>query len=158
MDRFGLLGRSLAHSLSPQIHAFFGDYPYDIIEKEPEELQSFFENCPYRAINVTIPYKKDVMPFCDEIDESARRIGSVNTICFDNDAVRGYNTDYAGFSYLYNTTALPSTVKKPWYSAVVARRLRCVACCAIWARKKWWWFLAQVKITTKKWPAMPMPV
>lgn len=112
MDRFGLLGRSLAHSLSPQIHAFFGDYPYDIIEKEPEQLKPFFENCPYRAINVTIPYKKDVMPFCDEIDESARRIGSVNTICFDNDAVRGYNTDYAGFSYLLQHNRIAVNGKK----------------------------------------------
>ncbi len=100
MERFGLLGRTLAHSLSPQIHAAFGDYPYDLIEKEPWDLAAFFAHCPYRAINVTIPYKKDVIPFCDEIDESAKRIGSVNTICFDDDAVRGYNTDYAGFSYL----------------------------------------------------------
>ncbi len=112
MDRFGLLGRTLAHSLSPQIHAAFGDYPYDLIEKEPEDLAAFFAHCPYRAINVTIPYKKDVMPFCTEIDEVAQRIGSVNTICFDDDAVRGYNTDYAGFSYLLQQNRIAVHGKK----------------------------------------------
>lgn len=112
MDRFGLLGRTLAHSLSPQIHAFFGEYPYDLIEKEPKDLAAFFADCPYRAINVTIPYKKDVIPFCTEIDETARRIGSVNTICFDGDAVRGYNTDYAGFSYLLQHNRITVQGKK----------------------------------------------
>ncbi len=112
MKRFGLLGRSLKHSLSPQIHSFFGDYPYDLIEKEPEELSSFFENPPYAAINVTIPYKKDVMSFCTEIDEAAQRIGSVNTICFDGDAVRGYNTDYAGFLYLLQRNHIEVRGKK----------------------------------------------
>ena len=112
MDCFGLLGRTLAHSLSPQIHACFGEYPYDLIEKEPEDLSAFFANCPYRAINVTIPYKKDVMPFCTEIDDIAQRIGSVNTICFDDDAVRGYNTDYAGFSYLLKKNGIAVRGKK----------------------------------------------
>ncbi len=100
MERFGLLGERLGHSLSPQIHGYFGEYPYTLIEKERDELAAFFAAPAYRAINVTIPYKKDVMPFCDELDEVARRIGSVNTIRFDGDAVRGYNTDYAGFRYL----------------------------------------------------------
>ena len=100
MERFGLLGERLGHSLSPQIHSYFGDYPYTLIEKERDELTTFFANPGFRAINVTIPYKKDVIPFCDELDDVARRIGSVNTIRFDGDKVRGYNTDYAGFRYL----------------------------------------------------------
>ena len=106
MERFGLLGRRLGHSLSPQIHAYFGEYPYDLIEKEPDELAALFAAPAYRAINVTIPYKKDVIPFCDELDEVAARIGSVNTIRFDGDAVRGYNTDYAGFRYLLTSNGI----------------------------------------------------
>lgn len=107
MERFGLLGRKLGHSLSPQIHGYFGDYPYTLIEKEPHELAEFFAAPDFRAINVTIPYKKDVMAYCDELDDGARRIGSVNTIRFDGDAVRGYNTDYAGFRYLLEKNGVP---------------------------------------------------
>ncbi len=112
MERFGLLGEHLGHSLSPQIHRFFGDYPYELIEKQPEELKAFFHRPAYRAVNVTIPYKKAVIPFCDVLDETARRIGSVNTVCFDGDAIRGYNTDYAGFRYLLESNAVPVKGRK----------------------------------------------
>lgn len=112
MDRFGLLGGRLGHSLSPQIHGYFGDYPYDLVEKEADELAAFFAAPPYRAINVTIPYKKDVIPFCDELDDVARRIGSVNTIRFDGDAVRGYNTDYYGLRYLLEKNRIPVAGRK----------------------------------------------
>ena len=57
----GLLGRKLGHSYSPQIHKFLGDYSYDLFEKEPEELDSFFANPPFDAMNVTIPYKETVI-------------------------------------------------------------------------------------------------
>lgn len=112
MERFGLLGERLGHSLSPQIHGYFGDYPYTLIEKQRDELAAFFADPGYRAINVTIPYKKDVIPFCDELDDIARRIGSVNTIRFDGDAVRGYNTDYAGFRYLLEKNGIPVAGRK----------------------------------------------
>ena len=112
MERFGLLGERLGHSLSPQIHSYFGEYPYTLIEKEKDELAAFFVAPEFRAINVTIPYKKDVMAFCDELDETAQRIGSVNTIRFDSDAVRGYNTDYFGFRYLLEKNGVPVTGRK----------------------------------------------
>ncbi len=112
MERFGLLGERLGHSLSPQIHGYFGDYPYTLIEKQRDELAAFFEAPAFRAINVTIPYKKDVIPFCDELDDVARRIGSVNTIRFDKDKVRGYNTDYAGFRYLLEKNGVPVSGRK----------------------------------------------
>ena len=112
MERFGLLGRRLGHSLSPQIHGYFGEYPYTLIEKEPEDLAAFFANPTFRAINVTIPYKKDVMAYCDELDEYAQRIGSVNTIRFDGDVVRGYNTDYTGFRYLLEKNNVPVAGRK----------------------------------------------
>ncbi|MBQ9963918.1 MAG: shikimate kinase [Clostridia bacterium] len=110
--RYGLLGRSLSHSLSPQIHAAFGEYPYDLIEKPEEALAEFFANPPYAAINVTIPYKKAVVPYCTELDDVARRIGSVNTIRFDKDAVRGYNTDYVGFTYMLERADITVSGKK----------------------------------------------
>ena len=112
MERFGLLGERLGHSLSPQIHGYFGDYPYTLIEKEKDELAAFFADAGFRAINVTIPYKKDVMAFCDELDEVSKRIGSVNTIRFDKDAVRGYNTDYFGFRYLLEKNRIPVEGRK----------------------------------------------
>ncbi len=112
MKRFGLLGERLGHSLSPQIHGYFGDYPYELIEKPREALADFFASPSFRAINVTIPYKKEVMPFCDELSETAARIGSVNTIRFDEDAVRGYNTDYDGFRYLLESNRIPVAGRK----------------------------------------------
>ncbi len=100
MKQFGLLGEKLSHSLSPQIHSYFGDYSYDLIEKSADELSTFFTDCHYDGFNVTIPYKKAVIPYCDELDEQASRIGSVNTIRFLNGKTIGYNTDYYGFRYL----------------------------------------------------------
>ena len=94
----GLLGRKLGHSYSPQIHALMDDYSYELFEKEPEEVGEFVRNGDYDAMNVTIPYKKDVIPYLDEIDDIARRLGSVNTIVRRPDGrLEGHNTDYYGF-------------------------------------------------------------
>lgn len=112
MKRYGLLGKTLSHSLSPQIHAFFGEYAYDLIELPEEALSGFFANPPVAAMNVTIPYKKAVIPFCTELDEVAKRIGSVNTVRFDGDAVRGYNTDYYGFLYMLQRAEIAVAGKK----------------------------------------------
>ncbi len=112
MKRYGLLGKTLSHSLSPQIHAFFGEYTYDLIEKSEDELRALFADPPVAAMNVTIPYKKTVVPFCTELDEAAKRIGSVNTIRFDGDAVCGYNTDYDGFLYMLERAGIAVAGKK----------------------------------------------
>lgn len=95
--RCGLLGRKLGHSYSPQIHALMADYSYDLFEKEPEEVGDFVRNGDYQAMNVTIPYKKDVIPYLDDVDEKAARLGSVNTIVRKGDRLEGHNTDYYGF-------------------------------------------------------------
>ena len=101
MAEFGLLGRKLNYSYSPEIHAFFGDYAYELIELEPEELDAFFAARDFKGINVTIPYKKDAYRYCDEISEVAKRAGSVNTVIKRSDGtLYGDNTDYYGFSYL----------------------------------------------------------
>lgn len=98
---YGLIGRKLSHSYSPQIHSYLGDYQYNIYEMEPEDVEIFLKKREFDAVNVTIPYKKTVMPFLDKIDESAVKIGSVNTIVKESDnTLTGYNTDYYGFSYM----------------------------------------------------------
>lgn len=99
--QYGLLGRKLKHSFSPQIHAHFYDTPYDLFEIEPEDVSAFMQSNRFDAMNVTIPYKKDVIPFCAELSETAKKIGSVNTIVRRADgSLFGDNSDYYGFSYL----------------------------------------------------------
>ena len=94
----GLLGRKLVHSYSPQIHQYLGSYPYDLFEKEPEEIAMFLRDGDFTGINVTIPYKKDVIPFLDELSPKAVKMGSVNTIIRRPDGTLfGHNTDYFGF-------------------------------------------------------------
>ena len=111
--RCGLLGRKLGHSYSPQIHAYLGDYSYDLFEKEPEEVGKFLENSDFSAINVTIPYKQTVMPYCAELSETARRIGAVNTIVRRQDGTLvGHNTDYFGFLSTVKRTGLEPAGKK----------------------------------------------
>ena len=111
--RCGLLGRKLGHSYSPQIHAHLGDYPYDLFEKEPEDVEEFLRNGDFSAINVTIPYKQTVMPFCAELSPMARRIGAVNTIVRRKDgSLMGHNTDYFGFLSTVRRTGLDPAGKK----------------------------------------------
>ncbi len=112
MKRFGLLGRKLSHSLSPQIHSHFGDYSYELIEKEPLALDSLFQGCPYDGFNVTIPYKKAVLKYCDFIEPLAEEIGSVNTIRFKDGKCYGYNTDAYGFECLLNSANITVNGKK----------------------------------------------
>ena len=93
----GLLGRKLAHSYSPQIHALFAEYSYVLIEKEPDELSDFLKNGDFSGLNVTMPYKKDVIPYLDQLTPLAQRLGAVNTIIRQDGKLMGHNTDYAGF-------------------------------------------------------------
>ena len=109
----GLLGRKLSHSYSPEIHSYLGDYSYKLFEKEPEELDSFFQNCEFDCINVTIPYKKDVIPYCDELTECAKKMGAVNTIVRRDDGIlTGHNTDYFGLHYTFNRMGIDLNGKK----------------------------------------------
>lgn len=111
--RCGLLGRKLAHSYSPAIHAAFGGYSYELFEAEPEGLRGFFEKKDFDGINVTIPYKQAVMEFCAEISPTAREIGSVNTIKRRADgSLFGDNTDAAGFKKTVSLLGVPVTEKK----------------------------------------------
>ena len=111
--RCGLLGRKLGHSYSPQIHALLGEYPYDLFEKEPEEVEDFLKNGDFTAINVTIPYKKTVLPYCDELTDRAKAMGAVNTLVRTEDGkLLGHNTDFYGFSAMLDKTGLSVEGKK----------------------------------------------
>lgn len=105
--RCGLIGEKLSHSFSPQIHSHLCDYSYALFEMSEDEVGEFVRSNKYDSVNVTIPYKKTVMPFLDEISEEAKRIGSVNTIIrTESGALRGENTDYFGFSYLLEKSGI----------------------------------------------------
>ena len=109
----GLLGRKLGHSYSPQIHGQLASYDYSLFEKEPEELEGFLKNGNFVGLNVTIPYKKDVIPFLDQLSPVARRLGAVNTIVRRGDgSLVGHNTDYFGFRYLVHQSGLDVRRKK----------------------------------------------
>ncbi len=96
--RFGLIGRRLSHSYSKLIHEKLGRYRYGLIPLEADELESFVLGGDWAGLNVTIPYKQDVIPLCDELSDRARRIGSVNTLVRrDDGTIFGDNTDYDGF-------------------------------------------------------------
>lgn len=108
----GLLGRKLGHSYSPRIHSFLGDYTYELFEKEPEQLGDFLRNGDFDGINVTVPYKKTVIPFLDELSPLAERLGTVNTIVRRNGTLIGHNTDYFGFLTMVRESGLAVAGKK----------------------------------------------
>lgn len=108
----GLLGRKLSHSYSPQIHAYLGDYPYTLFEREPEDVEDFLKHGDFTAINVTIPYKKTVMSYC-RLTDTAKYMGSVNTIVRQPDgSLLGHNTDYFGFTSMVRKSGLDVKGKK----------------------------------------------
>ena len=109
----GLLGEKLGHSYSPAIHAMLADYDYRLYEKSPGELEDFLLRGGWDGLNVTIPYKKAVMPYCTELSGTARRCGSVNTLLrLPGGAIRGENTDAYGFSYLLQSLGFDPAGKK----------------------------------------------
>lgn len=109
----GLLGRKLSHSYSPQIHSMLGQYSYCLFEKEPDELAHFLKYGDFTGINVTIPYKKSVIPFLDALSPVARNLGAVNTIVRRSDgSLYGHNTDFFGFQTMVTASGLTVSGKK----------------------------------------------
>ena len=109
----GLLGRTLSHSYSPQIHSLLGDYSYMLVEKAPDELDAFFADRSFDGLNVTIPYKKAVLPYCTALSPQAQRLGSVNTVVKRQDGtLLGHNTDYFGFTSMVQRSGLKVAGKK----------------------------------------------
>ena len=101
MMKCGLLGAHLGPSQSPRLHAMLGSYSYELFEVAPENLNYFLRSGDFDALNVTIPYKRAVVPYCAALSDAARAIGSVNTLVrMPDGTLFGDNTDYDGFSLL----------------------------------------------------------
>ena len=111
--RCGLIGEKLGHSFSPAIHGKLADYEYKLYELSPGQLGPFLEKKEFDGLNVTIPYKKTVIPYCDELTEAAKSIGSVNTIVKRADGtLLGHNTDYDGIMWLLKNAGAQVQGKK----------------------------------------------
>ncbi len=101
--KFCLLGEKLSHSLSKVIHEEYMKIPYDLVELKKDELKLFVERVKrgeYNGFNVTIPYKKEIIPFLDEVDEVAAEIGAINTVTVIDGKLKGHNTDIFGMQYI----------------------------------------------------------
>ena len=116
MMRCGLLGEKLGHSYSPAIHAQLADYAYGLYEVAPEDLPAFLTGGDFDALNVTIPYKKTVIPYCAELSPIAQKLGSVNVLVRRADGtLYGDNADAFGFEYLVRH----SGIDVAWQKALV---------------------------------------
>ena len=104
---FGLIGETLKHSWSVPIHHELGCEAYRLYELKAEELEPFLKENEIGGLNVTIPYKKTVIPCCASIDPYAAAIGSVNTLVPDeNGQLHGFNTDALGLSYIARRSSI----------------------------------------------------
>ena len=110
--QYGLIGETLGHSVSKEIHEQLADYTYEPHPLTQEEFPAFMEQHPFRAINVTIPYKQAVIPYLEYLDENAAAIGAVNTIVNRDGKLYGYNTDMPGFIYMVKKHAVDMKEKK----------------------------------------------
>jgi len=110
--KYGLIGEHLGHSYSPFIHSLLGSVPYELVSLHPEELEPFIKTGDFVGLNVTIPYKKAVIPHLDHIAPEAKAIGAVNTIVRRDDGLWGYNTDYSGFLYAAKRAGISLKGKK----------------------------------------------
>ena len=130
----GLLGEKLGHSYSPQIHGLLADYEYTLFEKAPDEVEQFVRRGDWHGLNVTIPYKKTVIPCCDELSETAKIIGSVNTLLRREDgSIYGDNTDAFGFEMLLDSV-LPGAELSGKKALVLGTGGASVTVCAVLRR------------------------
>ncbi len=109
---YGLIGEKLGHSFSKEIHALIGRYDYELKEIVSTNLPAFMQQKEFKGINVTIPYKQDVIPFLNSIDKAAEEIGAVNTVVNRNGKLSGYNTDFIGLKRLILSQGLKLDGKK----------------------------------------------
>lgn len=110
---YGVLARTLGHSYTPVIYRELAGLDYRKFEREPEELEAFVKSDEWEGFNVTIPYKRDLVPYMDELSPVARRMGNINTVTRLADGrLRGDNTDYYGFKVLVESLGLELAGKK----------------------------------------------
>ncbi|MBD5162932.1 MAG: shikimate kinase [Oscillibacter sp.] len=109
---YGLLGEKLGHSFSPQIHKALADYDYRLLPTPRTAVEELFRRREFKGLNVTIPYKRTVIPLCDEVDPRAAAIGAVNTVVNRGGKLTGYNTDIDGLIYLAKRAGVDMAGKK----------------------------------------------
>lgn len=113
MKKYGLLGRRLLHSLSPEIHRELGNFSYELFQVEPEELEEFISKKDFAGLSVVFPYKKEVVKYCDELTETAKKLNCVDTITVDeNGRLVGDNCEYEGFCHMINKCGIDVKGKK----------------------------------------------
>ncbi len=113
MKKYGLLGRRLLHSLSPEIHRELGNFSYELFQIEPENLEEFISKKEFAGLSVVFPYKKEVVKYCDELTETAKKLNCVDTITVDeNGRLIGDNCEYDGFCHMINKCGIDVKGKK----------------------------------------------
>ena len=112
MIAYGLIGERLGHSYSPRIHRFFGDYDYQLYPMPLTDMEALLRGKQFQGLNVTIPYKQAVLPFCDELSPSVRAIGSANTLVNRDGRIYAYNTDLAGMLSMLDRAGIGLTGRK----------------------------------------------
>ena len=110
--QYGLIGEKLGHSYSERIHNMLGNRDYHLYPMPPEAMQALLRGRGFCGLNVTIPYKKDVLPFCDALSEEVKRIGSANTLVNRDGVLTAYNTDIGGLLSLIERTGVAVRGKK----------------------------------------------
>jgi len=110
--KFCVIGQSLPHTFSPEIHSFFGlDYGVEEL-RNLEALQSFVKNTDYDGFNVTIPYKRDIIPLLQHVSKEALEMGAVNTVVKKEGEWYGHNTDIYGIRYALKQAGIEVEGKK----------------------------------------------
>ena len=109
---YGCIGEHLTHSFSKEIHGALAGYLYELKEIPMGKLDAFMTDRAFKAINVTIPYKQDVIPHLAQVEQTAAAIGAVNTIVNRDGLLYGYNTDFGGMADLIRRTGISMDGKK----------------------------------------------
>ncbi len=103
--KYCLIGEKLGHSYSKTIHEYMG-LEYGLEEIDRGNLEIFFKHCDYKGFNVTIPYKREVIPYMEQLDPVAQKAGAVNTVLKIDGKFYGYNTDVGGMKYMISSVGV----------------------------------------------------
>jgi len=113
MKKYGLLGRKLLHSLSPEIHRELGNFSYELFQVEPENLEEFITKKDFAGLSIVFPYKKEVVKYCDVLTDTAKKLDCVDTITVDEEGrLIGDNCEYDGFCHMINKCGIDVKGKK----------------------------------------------
>ena len=133
MFEYGLIGERLGHSYSPQIHKAFGDYDYQLYPMPLHEVEALLKSKQFKGLNVTIPYKQAVLPFCDTLSPAVKEIGSANTLVVRDGKLFADNTDLPGMLFMLDKAGIHLTGKKAVILGSGGTSLTAQGAC--WARR-----------------------